>query len=483
MVLDFVTENKVKLIATAIIGTLFFYFWVEGPLPQLREVISLEDVKTKFSSPNLVTKESFESHETSGTIEDSSIDGFGHGLILNRDLKERESGLIASIFDEDENSEDVAEKILSHVSQLDKIEREWIIRQNESFSYAQDGDNGPTIYIESERLVSNVHGYAGVINVGVFIDASGNVASVHHVSSHETASYLRKILSHDYYERFKDLDLSQEYRIDAVSGATLTTQAIASTVTQVVKMSNPDPIENFSGISNIHLFSVSANLSWHWMVHIVVIFLIFLFGFQKKIRKSKKGIIVLNILSLVYIGFYLNNSFTYVSFLHPFLGTSISSLVGLYALFVLLGAIWGKNTYCKYVCPFGNAQRVTLLLTPKKYRSKFFLPNKWIKRFRDAITLVLIGGVLFGFRQWSNFELFPDLFGLEIRSLWWVASILLVLMSAKYPMIWCRLLCPTGSVLDAISEIVQIRRMKSTGLSGLFSKISQRKTGQKNSPA
>lgn len=158
-------------------------------------------------------------------------------------------------------------------------------------------------------------------------------------------------------------------------------------------------------------------------------------------------------MSVVYIGFFLNNSFTYVSFLHPFLGTSVSALTGLYALFTLLGAIWGKNTYCKYVCPFGNAQRLMLIISPKVSAS-FFISNQWIYRARGILTIILLSGILLGLRSWSNYELFPDLFGPDITSIWFLIVISLLLINLRYPLIWCRLLCPTGSVLDAVSDTI-----------------------------
>ena len=42
-------------------------------------------------------------------------------------------------------------------------------------------------------------------------------------------------------------------------------------------------------------------------------------------------------------------------------------------------------------------------------------------------------------------------FGLEImNSQWFWLSLAAVLISAYYPMLWCRMLCPTGAVLDGI---------------------------------
>lgn len=179
---------------------------------------------------------------------------------------------------------------------------------------------------------------------------------------------------------------------------------------------------------------------------------------QRWTKKTKKSILILTILAVVYLGFFLNNSFTYISFLHPFIGTSVSSLVGLYALFVLLGAIWGKNTYCKYICPFGNIQKLIIQINPLKTSQKFFLSNKLIKRIRAAITIMLITGILLGLRNWSNFELFPDLFGLSMLSVWFLIAVITIITTIIYPMLWCRLLCPTGSLLDGLSDLVKSKK-------------------------
>ena len=175
--------------------------------------------------------------------------------------------------------------------------------------------------------------------------------------------------------------------------------------------------------------------------------------FKKKLRKSKRYVLLTSIAAILYIGFFLNESFTYVTFIHPFIGTTLSSFMGLYALFVLLGAIWGKNTYCKYICPYGNIQRLQLKLS-KGLNKKFFLKSKTIKQVRFTILFFLIIGILAGIRNLSHLEPFPYIFGLEIESLWYfIFAVFGLLMNWIYPMIWCRLLCPTGSILDTISLI------------------------------
>ena len=78
----------------------------------------------------------------------------------------------------------------------------------------------------------------------------------------------------------------------------------------------------------------------------------------------------------------------------------------------------------------------------------------------SALTLFLLSGLLLGFRCWSNFDLFPDLFGLSVLSVWFIVSILTILATLIYPMIWCRLLCPTGAILDGISDLISYKKKK-----------------------
>jgi NosR/NirI family nitrous oxide reductase transcriptional regulator len=80
---------------------------------------------------------------------------------------------------------------------------------------------------------------------------------------------------------------------------------------------------------------------------------------------------------------------------------------------------------------------------------------------RWAITITLIAGIVSGLPDWGSFELFPDLFGLEImESQWFWLSLAAVLVSAYYPMLWCRMICPTGAVLDGIAIVAKSRSTK-----------------------
>lgn len=444
-----------KVFATLIVSAFFIFFWIHGPL-QFTEILAhLEHEATEFSNPKIVGQ----NHDSRsfGEIEDVETRGEGWELILENSKKNKDQYKVLSSTKNDQLvSNNYLEKLEEHVHLILKGEISTEIRSSGDLHYMHIRKKDRNyFYVESGITYDHIRGYAGPINIGLLVNEYGNIEKVQHVSSKETESYLKKIARTNFYESFIGTPLEDEHTIDAVSGATLTTEAIAQITSALVA----DSVNNFSDYFSVDLitasFQIIAKNELWWILHITVIGVLFFYGMQKKYKKTKKDIMILSFVSAFYIGFFMNNSFTYVSFLHPFLGTTVSPLIAFYALFSILGAIWGKNAYCKYVCPFGHAQRIGLQLSRKKFSSKFFIKNKRVERIRNCVTVVLVTGILLGLRSWANFEIFPDLFGLEFTSTWFIISLSLILINIKYPFIWCRIACPTGAVLDSITKVTK----------------------------
>lgn len=450
----FVYKEKYKIIATLILISFFLFFWINGPINQETVSITNNAIEDPTFNSKLVGTDSV-TIKSYNEVDEVEEGGDGYSLILsNKKNKKDHFGLI----------KDKSNNIVVDSNYIEKLRLKAISLIPNALTYSFHSssplhyiliktEEDYSIYIESEDLSNSIRGYAGPINIGLLINEDGSLIQIEHVSSRETESYLKKLIRKGFYDQFKNLKTSDSYEIDAISGATISSEAIAKTSTYLVELIKNDPvIKDYLSLNEINSFSVQASLKWYWIIHISIIFILFYYGFQRKYKKSKRDVLIVSIMSVIYIGFFLNNSFTYISFIHPFIGTSVSSMVAFYALFTLLGSIWGKNTYCKYVCPYGNAQKLLLNIFPKRIRRPFFISNKWVNRIRDGLTICLIVGVLLGFRNWSNFEVFPDFFGIEFTSVWFIISLLLILLNLRYPFIWCRLLCPTGSVLDNLSK-------------------------------
>ena len=206
-----------------------------------------------------------------------------------------------------------------------------------------------------------------------------------------------------------------------------------------------------------------------WVIDAALIVVLFVLAFSRINRRSPKWSLAFGIVTIAYLGFFQNNSFTYATFTQPFLGITWSYILAIYAAFVLLSAIWDSNTYCRYICPYGNVQRLLVRYFP--WHGKLKVSNRIMDAIRWAITITLLAGIFSGLPDWGSYELFPDLFGLEIlESQWFWLSLAAVLISAYYPMLWCRMLCPTGAVLDGIALMAKSNAVKqgipATGHSG-----------------
>jgi len=454
-VFSFIQSHKKQLIATTIVASLFVFFIINGPLLQLKNGLHFETELTKFSKAKFVD-ESKNTHY-SGFISEVETAGFGHSLILNN---QKDQVITSALIFEKENQENKkvdTKHLLLHAKKIFNSGENIQLNTTSEFPFLIIKNGSETkIYFETNYLTHTIKGYAGPINVAVVLFPNGKIHAVYHISSAETESYLRKIETADFYKQFQKLPLDKYTEVDGVSGATLTTSAISQTVTEGVKLMSENTLDSQVDVSGIFGFDVKTVFSKIWILHVCVIALLLWFGLQKNtLKKSKKIVLYVRIFSVCYIGFYLNNSFTFTTILHPFLGTSLSVMVSCYLALVLIGAIWGKNVYCKYVCPFGNAQCLVLQATPKSFRAEFFVSSSVLKWIRIAISLVLIAGIIIGQDRWKNFELFPDLFGLEFLSFWFFVAALVVVLSVRYPMLWCRSLCPTGWLLDSVQVLTQ----------------------------
>ena len=378
--------------------------------------------------------------------------GFGHSLILKPKKREQNSGLISQSTHTFSHQE--AQHLLKHSQVLFPKSNTAIISHGEKSYIEITEQDQKFYYIESKYLTHDIIGYAGPINIGIVLTPAGNIKSIHHISSKETQSYLRIIEEKGYYQQYSKIPLNNESTIDGVSGATISSKAIAETATASIHILFPEPFDNLIDDHKIHKFAVISEISNVWVLHSVILTLLFSYTLLRRVKKSKKHITVLRIITLLYLGYYLNNSFTYTSILHPFMGVTLSSLTSIYIALVLIGSIWGKNVYCKFICPFGNAQCLLNQASPNKWSSKFLLSNTILKYIRIALSTILITGIFLGLDQWKNYELFPDLFGVQLFSFWFSIALLLVLISIKYPMLWCRSLCPTGFVLDSFSGLI-----------------------------
>lgn len=457
--------DKRKSIITVIILSVFGFFAYNGPLENNNQLQHIEVIENEYFAPQLVTDIVRERTKHSGMISSEKSYVLGEYGMVNarKEQTYKEAGLLSFTSDMGESlhNEKWAEDIAKQLEAKYGEDADVVVKMKGDLCYAEiyQRNKLQSLYFEN-RLNNTVMGFSGPIYLGIEMSLSGVMEEVFYLTSKETESYLRKVLRSTYLDQYKGLAIhSDPYTIDAISGATITTRAMAESVTEAFEVTAPQILDTYYDF-DLGEFKVDAKLTYWWIAHIAFIFAVFLYAMLPQIKKTKKSRLVVSLLTLAYIGFGLNSSFTYITYLMPFMGTEISLFLAIYALLTLLGAIWGKNAYCSYVCPFGAAQMVSLKYSPFKSK-KLFITNKQAEYIRYALTVFLFGGFVMGYKTFGNYELFPDLFSTEISSYWFYVAILFVVISLKYPMLWCRVACPTGCVLDAVKDVSEKRFSKS----------------------
>lgn len=296
---------------------------------------------------------------------------------------------------------------------------------NSGILYALINDN--QIYIENTGI-SEINGFNGKINLAIVVNTEGVVDRVIYLSSKETPSYINKIIKAEYFNQYSNLQTDKQHTVDAVAGATITSVAIAKAVNEIFTLSQHKILNDYL-INNHSNFSVIAKLSKIWIVNLILLIIVFGLLSFKKFRK-KRILTTISIFTILWLGFYLNSSFTYLLFIKSFTATSLSVFTIAYILLTLSSTVWFKNTYCKYICPFGNAQKLMFKVSPFKKRKAIF-KNKQLRIARYIISLFVVIGYLSGFEILSEYELFPYLFSLNIYSILFAASVIILLISMR----------------------------------------------------
>ncbi len=459
-----------KLGLTALAAVAYVFFWVNGPLQEPQPVFEFQEHMSGFAEPIRFGDET----QTSRFGLTAAREEHPYYRIMT--AKQRVPRLFAVIGDARTNpglGADVAAMVLSGAKAVAANPENVVLKTALDMYYAEEQDaagNVVQLYLENTGLNKDVKGYAGPIDVGVTVGMDGHIRSVRHLRSMETTSYLADIEKAGFYGQFENMPLDgQSYEVDFVSGASLTSEGIARSVSKLVSVARESPLEVYVDTQATG-FDVKAVPPSTWILYAALIGALFLGVRLRRVRQSRRLSLALAVLSILYLGFYANNSFTYVTFLQPFLGTGWSYLLGAYATMVLAGAIWDGNSYCRHVCPYGNVQRLLTRIMP--FRGKLPVSNRVLDGLRWAIAVALCIGIISGLRDWASYELFPDLFGIEVLdSMWFWLSLAVVLASAYYPMLWCRMLCPTGAILDGVASAARARKVRgpvrSSALAGI----------------
>ena len=292
-------------------------------------------------------------------------------------------------------------------------------------------------------------GYGGPVKSAVVVGADKRVRQVAVLESMETSSYLSNVIKSGILERFPGATLESPPQVDAVTGATLTSEAIVLGLDRAIKRVNQvlfdvqfteepqeiSSIEIAKAIATVGLFVLALWISSSW------------FPWSKKwgVRFSLLcGFLVLGVM--------------YAS--QPSIATVVLLLSGTWSsglasyatiLCLLLGVcvvlVTRKNLYCQMICPFGAVQEgLGIILHPKPVTRSEGL--RWLTRLTVLVVISL--GLYYRKPGLVSFEPFSMVFSFIGSGLIYATAVLAILASLFIFRPWCNTLCPVKAVFDFI---------------------------------
>jgi hypothetical protein len=332
--------------------------------------------------------------------------------------------------------------------------------------------------IQTERLAPRVYGFGGPIHMALLVSMNGELQDFRILQHYETPSYIGSL--DRWFNRLIGKTLWGESvleRVQAVSGATYTTEAVI----EILQRSGHHfaraalGLEPGAGIAQTrppkrHALDTGGIL----LAALILLSLLVAARGGFRLRLALLGLTVIG------CGLWLNLQFSteqVVSLLAgrvPPLGLTGHFILGL-GLPVLL--LFFGNLYCGYLCPFGALQELLGMIWPRTWTFSPARETLQRLRFGKYFILFLVVFLYFtaGNRSLMNGDPLVWFFkrhalrewGTALASLaFWprLASILAalavlvgVLLSTRF---WCRTLCPTGAFLSLSNRVCFLRRWR-----------------------
>jgi uncharacterized protein with FMN-binding domain len=299
-------------------------------------------------------------------------------------------------------------------------------------------------------------GYAGPVDVIVFVDKDGLVKNVKVVRQIETPSFFNRVIAKGFVKQFIDKKANSPFELgqdlDAITNATYTSRAIALAVNKAshniavtqLKMEVPKtvgfnmPLQDYLVLALLLGVFIVQKLKWSKLRYLTLLAGFLLIGFWQK--------------SLLSLGDFSSVLAGNISWFNP--PFWIILLIGV--LFLIL--ITGRNLYCFWLCPYGALSEL-LAVSGKFGRLNYKPCEESVKRFSSLRLLLTWGALVFAFLMnnpsISSYEIFAPLFAWEGTSAQWLLLPIMLFACVFIFRFWCHFFCPVGGILD---YLVKCRR-------------------------
>lgn len=326
---------------------------------------------------------------------------------------------------------------------------------NDTLSVQPDG----SFIVNTKPLAKDVQGYGGPVPLRIHVSKDGVVAAIEAEPNAETPDFFNqaKLLLTRWQGKTVDVAMAETDKVDAVSGATFSSNAIIANMQRGLAYANRHTAQSKAATdaSGAILEGSGSSSASGWTIGGIAALIVVLLGaIVPLFYKSRRWHTVQLVLNVVVLGLWTGTFVSFTLLMRLFSGgLSLAALATLAApLLIVVVALFyplvGKpGHYCAHVCPFGSAQELAGKLTRRKLRVPVRL-NKALNMFRTVLWAVLMVLLLTGtWVAWIDYELFTA-FLYSSASVWVVVlAVLFLVLSVWVPRPYCRYVCPTGTLL------------------------------------
>lgn len=304
----------------------------------------------------------------------------------------------------------------------------------------------------SSPVADNLVGYQGPTDTLVALDQHEQVIGIRIRKSFDNEPYVRYVREEDYFlnlfnkytlTELAELDVFEE-RVEGVSGATMTSMAVADALVLAAK--NAQTKVEFSATSQ-----PPPLLSQRDLTSVVVVLFGLLIGLTQ-LRKYRQLRLVLQIVVVGVLGI-VNGEMLSQAVVVGWAQSGVpwklaSGLVFVSAVAFVVPMISKQQTYCHQLCPHGAVQQLIKKRLPWQWR----MPG-WLRRSLSVLPYVLLGWcVLVGMLHlpFSLVDIEPfDAWVFQAAGTAVIVVAVFGLVASLFvPMAYCRYGCPTGALLD-----------------------------------
>lgn len=288
-------------------------------------------------------------------------------------------------------------------------------------------------------------GYGGPMEVAAVVDGEKNIRYTAVLSSPDTRSYLKKVFDAGILSAYTDTTIEHLPKVDAVSGASLSSMAIIKGIEDVAQQIG-------SSQFSLKMQERKEPFPVEEMVKILAIVLFFLAAFWitgKRVKKKAQARNILLVCSVALLGFWFGAQFslsTVVTLLSFSWLRGMATYAALLCLVLTIASFLftRKNLFCIYICPFGAVQEGLgkILGCSAPIQKKWMT---WTARF--WVFLLLLAALYYQAPSFAMYEPFGKAFNFIGSGIIYSLTILIVLASLFFKRPWCHLFCPTTVVI------------------------------------